>query len=115
MLSGYIFMIKFVHLENWNTRWSFTRPVFEMSQLNPPRNVKSRVIHVVSYLSSAAQCLIAAIIFVTWHCSAQDSSSIFYSVKSTPAYYKSRLDVLKTTWFQVVDRDKVSWPVQPNM
>ena len=41
-------------------------------------------------------------------CSAQDSSSIFFSVKTTPAYYKSRLDVLKATWFQMVDRDKVS-------
>ena len=37
----------------------------------------------------------------------QASDTIYFSVKTTPKYYKSRLSVLKTTWFQEVKRDKV--------
>ena len=37
----------------------------------------------------------------------QAGSTIFISVKTTPKFYKCRLKVLKATWLQKVERDKV--------
>ena len=34
-------------------------------------------------------------------------SNVYISVKTTPKYYDSRLRILKKTWFQKVDKEKV--------
>jgi len=108
MIAVFVFITNGLHFEAWSDGHDTTELLFKtrVRILSSPRLNDQASLHKTVSCQNDTRfiCIYHHHYYLT-----QETDNIFYSVKTTPKYYKSRLNILKATWFQVVERDKVSY------